>query len=84
MSDNVPEFELLRSIGEVQQPEPRILEDAREAVWSAVASAMLDIGLAGEVARTGGRPAGRRERRRQPDQSQNGRRMSTGGPDPGR
>jgi len=71
MSDNSAEFELLRAIGQVRRPAPRVLEDAREALWSAVASAMLDIGPAGEQAR------------HQPDRSQNERRMSTGGADPG-
>jgi hypothetical protein len=88
MSDNSAEFELLRAIGQVRRPEPRVLDDAREALWSAVASAMLDIGPAGEQTTTVGRSAGRQvdhrpARRHQPDRSQNERRMSTGGADPG-
>ena len=87
MSDNSAEFELLRLIGQVRRPAPRVLEDAREALWSAVASAMLDIGPAGEQTTTTGRSPGRQEdhrtaRRHQPDRSQNERRMSTGGTDP--
>ena len=70
MSDNSAEFELLRAIGQVRRPEPRVLEDAREALWSAVASAMLDIGPAGE------------QTRRQPGRSHNERRMPTGAADP--
>lgn len=71
MNDDSGELELLRVIGRVRRPAPRVLEDAREALWSAVASAMLDIGPAGE------------QTRHQPDRSQNERRMSTGGADPG-
>jgi hypothetical protein len=87
MSDNSAEFELLRAIGQVRRPAPRVLEDAREALWSAVASAMLDIGPAGEET-IPGRSAGRQEdhrqaRRHQPDRPQNERRMSTGRADPG-
>jgi hypothetical protein len=88
MSDNSAEFELLRAIGQVQRPAPRVLEDAREALWSVVASAMLDIGPAGEQTTTVGRPTGRQAdhrpaRRHQPDRSLNERRMSAGGADPG-
>jgi hypothetical protein len=87
MSDNSAEFELLRAIGRVRRPAPRVLEDAREALWSAVASAMLDIGPAGEQTTTVGRSAGRygdhRPARHQPDRSRSDRRMSTGGADPG-
>ena len=64
MSDNSAEFELLRAIGQVRRPAPRALADAREALWAAVASAMLDIGPAGEQTTTVGRPAGRQEDRR--------------------
>jgi hypothetical protein len=88
MSDNSAEFELLRAIGQVRRPAPRGLEDAREALWSAVASAMLDIGPASEQTPTVGTSAGKQEDHRlapphQPDRSQNQRRMSTGGADPG-
>ena len=82
MSDNGAEFELLRAIGQVRPPAPGVLEDAREGLWSAVASAMLDIGPVGEQATTTRRSAA--ARRRQPGRSQNGRRMSAGGADPGR
>jgi hypothetical protein len=88
MNDDSGELELLRVIGRVRRPAPRVLEDAREALWSAVASAMLDIGAAGEQTTTVRRSAGRQEdhptaRRHQPDGSQNERRMSSGGADPG-
>jgi hypothetical protein len=88
MSDNSAEFELLRAIGQARRPAPRVLEDAREALWSAVASAMLDIGPAGEQTTTVGRSAGTQEdhrpaRRHQPDRSRSERGMSTGGADPG-
>jgi hypothetical protein len=81
MSDKSAEFdagELLRAIGEVRMPAPRVLEDARAVLWSAVASETLGMG----------RPAGREEqhratRRRQTDRSQDGRKMSMGGGDPG-
>jgi hypothetical protein len=87
MSDNSAKFELLRAIGQVRRPAPRVLDDAREALWSAVASAMLDIGPAGEQTTTVGRSAGRQEdhrpaRRHQPDRSRSESRMSTGGADP--
>jgi hypothetical protein len=86
MSDNSAEFELLRAIGQVRRPAPRVLEDAREALWSAVASAMLSIRPVGEQTTTAGgstgREFGRRAARRpQPDGSQDGRRMSMGGGD---
>ena len=61
MSDDMAEFEadrLLRAIGQVQLPAPRVLEEAREALWSAVASEML-----------GSAPAERRISQRQPDRS---------------
>jgi Beta-lactamase len=79
---------VLRVIGQVRRPAPRVLEDAREALWSAVASAMLGIGPAGEQTTTTGRSPGRQEdhrtaRRHEPDCSQNDRRMSSGGADPG-
>jgi hypothetical protein len=87
MSDNSAEFELLRAIGQVRRPSPGVLEDAREALWSAVASAMLDIGPPGEQTTTVEGSAGRQEdhppaRRHRPDRSQSERGMSTGGADP--
>jgi hypothetical protein len=78
MSDKSAGFEtgeLLRAIGKVQMPEPRVLEDAREVLWSAIASEMLGIGPAGEQ-------NDRTTRRRQTDRSPDERKMSTGGEDP--
>jgi hypothetical protein len=72
MNDNSAEFELLRATGQVRRPAARALAQAREALWAAVASAMLDIGPAGEQTTT----------RHHRDRSQNERRMSTGGADP--
>jgi len=92
MSDESAEFEtgeLLSAIGKVQMPEPRVLEDAREVLWSAIASDMLGIGPAGEqVTVTGGSAGGdedhrRTVRRRQTERSRDDRRMSMGGGDPG-
>jgi hypothetical protein len=79
MSDDIAEFEadqLLRAIGKVQLPAPGVLEEAREALWSAVASEMLGIV-----------PAGREEdhrtaRPRQADRSKDDRKKSMGGGDP--
>lgn len=91
MSDKSAQFEageLLRAIGKVQLPEPRILTAAREALWSAVAGEMLGAGQAGEQATAGRGPAGRKQerprttRRRQTDAPRNERRMSMGGSDP--
>lgn len=51
MTDNPAELrasELLAAMGAVQPPEPRVLENAREVLWSAVASEMLGTGPAGE------------------------------------
>lgn len=51
MTDNPAELqasELLAAMGTVQPPEPRVLEDAREVLWSAVASEMLGTGPAGQ------------------------------------
>ena len=50
MSDE-PEFEageVLRALGEVPEPEPNVLDDAREVLWSAVAREMLGLEPAGE------------------------------------
>jgi hypothetical protein len=58
MSHESAEFEgdeLLRAIGQVRAPEPRVLEDAREALWSAVVRDMPGLGPGGE------RTAGRRQ-----------------------
>ena len=72
MSDKSAEFEageLLRAIGRVRSPAPRVLEDAREVLWSAIASEMLGVGS-------------RTTRRRQADRPQGERKMSMGGGDP--
>jgi hypothetical protein len=45
--------DLLAAMGTVQPPEPRILEHAREVLWSAVASEMLGTGPAGEQTTAG-------------------------------
>jgi hypothetical protein len=75
---------LLRAIGKVRAPEPRVLEDAREALWSVVAREVLGLGPAGE-ARTwsGGEDAdSRMARRRQAGRSRDGRKTAMGGEDP--
>ncbi len=57
--------ELLSAIGKVRMPEPRVLEDAREVLWSAIASEMLGIGPSGEQATvTGGSAGGDEDHRR--------------------
>lgn len=80
--------ELLRAMGKVPMPEQRVLKDAREVLWSAIASEMLGIGLARDRATATGGSAGREEdhhrttRRRQTNQSQDQRKMSMGGGGP--
>jgi hypothetical protein len=80
--------ELLRAIGKVEGPEPRVLEDAREVLWSAVASEMLGTGPADEQTTATREPAGREEeqhrttQRRQTGRSQDERKMSMGRRDP--
>jgi hypothetical protein len=68
MSDKPTELHagelLLRAIGKVQVPESRILEDARDVLWSAVASEMLGTGPDGRQATATRGPAGRQEQRR--------------------
>lgn len=92
MSGEPPESEtgeLLSAIGKVRMPEPRVLEDAREVLWSAIASEMLGIGPSGEQATVTARSTAAGEdhrrtvRRRQPERPRNDRRMSAGGGDPG-
>jgi hypothetical protein len=39
--------EVLRAIGAARAPEMRVLEDAREVLWSVIASEMLGTGFAG-------------------------------------
>ena len=60
MSDQPEESragELLRAIGDVPAPQPRVLDDAREALWAAVASAMLRIEPSGGQATATERPS---------------------------
>jgi hypothetical protein len=76
--------ELLRIIGEVRVPEPSVLQNAREVLWSAIAAEMLGTGPAGEQARLTGGSAGQAEehrsttRRRQTGESGGERRLSMG------
>jgi len=65
---------LLHALGKVQMPEPRVLDDAREVLWSAIADEMLGIGAAGGHHR-------RKTQRRQTDLPGGERRMSMGGGD---
>ena len=90
MSDESAKFgarDLLRALGTVRMPEPRVLDDARDVLWSAIADEMLGIGAAGEQATATGGPASGEEdhrrtaRRRQTDLSRGERRMSMGGGD---
>jgi len=77
MSDEPAKFgagDLLHALGKVQMPEPRVLDDAREVLWSAIADEMLGIGAAGGHHR-------RKTRRRQTDLPAGDRRMSRGGGD---
>jgi hypothetical protein len=66
--------ELLRTMGRVSVPEHRVLDDAREVLWTAIASEMLGIGPADDRATA---------RRRQAGQSPDQRKMSAGGGGPG-
>lgn len=84
MSEEPIEFEvgeLLRMIGKARTPEPSVLEeDAREALWSAIASEMLGTGLAGEQVTVTAREERRRSRRRPRASQPDGERgMSMGG-----
>ena len=75
MSHESAEFEgdeLLRAIGQVRAPEPRVLEDAREALWSAVVRDMLGRGPEGETT----------ARRSQAGGSRGERKTAMGGSDP--
>jgi hypothetical protein len=75
---------LLRAIGKVRAPEPRVLEDAREALWSDVASEVLSLGPAGEeITTSGGEDAdSRRARRRRAGRSRGERKTAIGEGDP--
>lgn len=64
--------ELLRAIGAAQAPEPRVLEAAREVLWSAIAIEMLGYGTVPRTA-TGGAAAGGEEDRGTPHRRRAGR-----------
>jgi len=64
--------DLLRAIGRVPEPAARVLDDAREALWSAVAGEILGLGPARHET----------ARRRQTGQSRSERNRSAGGGDP--
>ena len=96
MSDELPQSggELLRTLGNVRMPEPQVLDDAREVLWSAI-NEMLGIGASGAIGEQAAATEGsagrgstrgeedrrRRVRRRQMGLSRDGRRMSMGGGD---
>jgi|HubBroStandDraft_5_1064220.scaffolds.fasta_scaffold971552_1 hypothetical protein len=64
--------EQLCAIGQVEQPAARVLDDARERLWSAIADEMLDSDLADRQTRsTGSDEHGRTARRRQQNRPQN-------------
>jgi hypothetical protein len=75
--------EVLRAIGATQAPEPRVLEDAREVLWSVIVGEMLGPGFAGAEATasersTGGGEEGRGRTRagqagREPDEQKRAR-----------
>ncbi len=80
--------ELLSAIGKVAMPEPRVLDDAREVLWSAIAGEMLGTGPSGGPAKQAAvarGPAGGQEdrrravRRRQTERSPDDRRSTGGG-----
>jgi hypothetical protein len=76
--------EVLRAIGKVQVPAPRVLEKARELLWSAVAGEMLGMDDAGGQPTATRGSTGRAERtpqRRQTDRPHDERKMSMGGGD---
>lgn len=95
MSDESAEFgsgDLLHELGEVRMTERRVLDDAREVLWSAIADEMLGVGAAGEQETPTGGSAGRgsarseedhrkKTQRRHTDLSRGERRTSTGGGD---
>jgi hypothetical protein len=75
MSDERAEYEaaeVLRALGSVRTPAPRVLADAREALWLAIASETPD---ARET------PGTSRAARRQANQSPAERKLSIGGGD---
>jgi hypothetical protein len=73
--------ELLRAFGQVEPPTSRVLEDAREALWSALAAEVLVIGAAGEqITSAGTDQANRAARRRQTDRTQDAERRRRANP----
>jgi hypothetical protein len=90
MSDESTAFlagELLRAIGEAEAPKTRVLEEAREVLWSVIATEMLGSAAAGTLASavrgstSGGEDERRIARRRRADRSSNERKTSLGGGD---
>jgi hypothetical protein len=81
--------ELLHAAGLVPMPEPSVLQAAREALWSAIASEMLGMGSADAQTAAHRGPAGDEEdhrrtaRRRRTDRPLDEGRTSLGGGDPG-
>jgi hypothetical protein len=53
---------LLRAVGAVRAPEPRVFEDARRALWAVIASEMLGTGDAGRMASRGSTGDGEEDR----------------------
>ena len=93
MSDESAWFEvgeLLGAISRVGEPDPRVLEAAREVLWSAVAREMLGLRPVDEQGiTTGGSSDGREEeaerrgpRRRQTRRPPDDRKTAMGGRDP--
>ncbi|HEY3954823.1 MAG TPA: hypothetical protein VGM53_15725 [Streptosporangiaceae bacterium] len=80
--------ELLRAAGTVAMPEPSVLQEAREALWSAIASEMLGLGSAdARTAANRGTAAGEEDHRRtarwrRTDRPPDEGRKSLGGGDP--
>jgi hypothetical protein len=80
--------ELLRAAGQVPMPDPSVLQEAREVLWSAIASEMLGMGSADAQAAANRGSAGgeedlrRKLRWRRTDRPPDEGRMSMGGGDP--
>jgi hypothetical protein len=53
---------LLRAMGAVRAPEPRVFEDAREVLWAVIAREMLGTGNAGRMASRGSAGGGEEDR----------------------
>lgn len=79
--------ELLSALAKSPVPEPRVLDHARELLWSAIAEEILGTGPAGEQTATTTNPARGEQhhqgptRRRQTEAPRDERRMSMGGGD---